>query len=132
MLSRFERHAGPVILTTNLRTNIDGAFLRRFQQIVEFPAPDVAARERLWVKLLPPNAPCSAGVDPGALARSVRLSGGAIHNAAFFASVLARDAGDAISGRHLARAVWAELNKDNRQVRRSELGDLADHLEEIA
>ncbi len=130
MLSRFERHAGPVILTTNLRTNIDAAFLRRFQQIVDFPAPDVAARERLWAKLLPAKAPRGAGVDPGALASSVRLSGGAIHNAAFFAAVLARDAGDEITGRHLAHAVWAELNKDNRHVRRSELGELAAHLED--
>ncbi len=130
MLSRFERHAGPVILTTNLRTNIDAAFLRRFQQIVDFPAPDAGAREKLWEKLLPAKAPRTADVDAGALASVVRLSGGAIHNAAFFASVLARDSGDAISGRHIARAVWAELNKDNRQVRRSELGPLADYLEE--
>lgn len=130
MLSRFERHAGPVILTTNLRTNIDAAFLRRFQQIVNFPAPDAGAREKLWHQLLPANAPRVADMDAGALAKAVRLSGGAIHNAAFFASVLAREAGDAISGRHIARAVWAELNKDNRQVRLSELGDLAEYLEE--
>ena len=130
MLSRFERHAGPVILTTNLRTNIDAAFLRRFQQIVDLPAPDASAREKLWERLLPENAPRSAEVDTGALASAVRLSGGAIHNAAFFASILARDDGDAISGRHLARSVWAELNKDNRQVRRSELGPLAEYLEE--
>lgn len=132
MLSRFERHAGPVILTTNLRTNIDAAFLRRFQQIVDFPAPDAGARERLWEKLLPATAPRSADMDVGALASEVRLSGGAIHNAAFFASVLAWNDGDAISGRHIARAVWAELNKDNRQVRRSELGSLADYLEKTA
>ncbi len=130
MLSRFERHAGPVILTTNLRTNIDAAFLRRFQQIVDFPAPDAVAREKLWEKLLPANAPRTAQVNTGVLACSARLSGGAIHNAAFFASILARDAGDPISERHIARAVWAELNKDNRQVRRSELGALAEHLEE--
>lgn len=130
MLSRFERHAGPVILTTNLRTNIDAAFLRRFQQIVNFPAPDAGAREKLWHQLLPANAPRAEGMDAGVLARAVRLSGGAIHNAAFFASVLAREAGDAISGRHIARAVWAELNKDNRQVRLSELGTLAEYLEE--
>ena len=55
-----------------------------------------------------------------------------VSTGAMVAAYLARDAGDAISGRHLARAVWAELNKDNRQVRRSELGDLADHLEETA
>lgn len=130
MLSRFERHAGPVVLTTNLRTNIDAAFLRRFQQIVDFPAPDTQARQKLWEKLLPIDAPRTSEIDTGALAGAVRLSGGAIHNAAFFASVLARDDGSPISGRHIARAVWAELNKDNRQVRRSELGPLADYLEE--
>lgn len=130
MLSRFERHAGPVILTTNLRTNIDAAFLRRFQLIVNLPAPDASAREKLWQRLLPEHAPRSAEVNSGALASAVRLSGGAIHNAAFFASVLASDDGEAISGRHIARSVWAELNKDNRQVRRSELGPLVEYLEE--
>lgn len=130
MLSRFERHAGPVILTTNLRSNIDGAFLRRFQQIVDFPAPDTRARKILWKKLLPPRAPRAEGFEGEELASAVRLSGGAIHNAAFFASVLARERGEPIGGEHLARAVWAELNKDNRQVRRSELGPLAAYLEE--
>lgn len=132
MLSRFEHHAGPVILTTNLRSNIDAAFLRRFQQIVDFPAPDAEAREKLWERLLPKNAPRSPEVHTGAIASAVRLSGGAIHNAAFFASILARADGDAISGRHIARSVWAELNKDNRQVRHSELGPLAAYLEETA
>lgn len=130
MLSRFERHAGPVILTTNLRTNIDAAFLRRFQQIVDLPSPDAHARQKLWERLLPKLAPRDAELDTGALASAVRLSGGAIHNAAFFASVLARDDGGVITGRHIARAVWAELNKDNRQVRLSEIGPLADYLEE--
>ena len=130
MLSRFERHAGPVILTTNLRANIDAAFLRRFQQIVDFPAPDTRARRTLWEKLLPANAPRAPELDTGELASAVRLSGGAIHNAAFFASVLACERGVPIAGEHLARAVWAELSKDNRQVRRSELGPLARYLEE--
>ena len=132
MLSRFERHAGPVILTTNLRSNIDAAFLRRFQQIVDFPAPDTNARKVLWEKLLPAGAPRADGLDTGELASAVRLSGGSIHNAAFFASVLARERSEPIGGAHIARAVWAELNKDNRQVRRSELGPLAAYLEEAA
>ncbi len=132
MLSRFERHVGPVILTTNLRSNIDAAFLRRFQQIVDFPAPDANARRALWTKLLPPEAPRASDIDVGELADAVRLSGGAIHNAAFFASILARDSDGPISKRHIARAVWAELKKDNRQVRRSELGLLAEFLEDSA
>jgi SpoVK/Ycf46/Vps4 family AAA+-type ATPase len=129
MLSRFERHAGPVILTTNLRTNIDPAFLRRFQLVVDFPAPDARARARLWAALLPARAP-RAEVDAETLASTARLSGGAIHNASFYASVLAAEEAAPLGPRHLASAVWAELNKDQRQVRRAELGDLADYLED--
>ena len=131
MLSRFERHTGPVILTTNLRSNIDSAFLRRFQLVVDFPAPDTAARTKLWAALLPTSGPREE-VDAEALASAARLSGGAIHNASFYASVLAAEAGAPIGPSHLARAVWAELNKDQRQVRRSELGGLADYLEDEA
>jgi hypothetical protein len=130
MLSRFETHDGPVILTTNLRANIDSAFLRRFQLVVDFPSPDREARARLWSILLPPQAPMEDGITVESLADAVTLGGGSIHNAAVFAAMLAADEGRAISYRHLSRAVWRELNKDSRQVRRSEIGFLANHLEE--
>jgi len=132
MLSRFERHNGPVILTTNLRTNIDSAFLRRFQLVIDFPSPDVQARARLWSKLLPPNAPRAKDVDLDTLAASARLSGGAILNAAQYATILAADNGGKVTGEYLARAVWAELAKENRQIRKSEIGALGVHLEEEA
>ena len=128
MLSRFEAHDGPVILTTNLRANIDSAFLRRFQIVVDFPGPDVEARTRLWSLLLPPAAPRDTCVEPRALADAVKLAGGAIHNAAAYAAMLAANSGKPLNYRHLARAVWSELNKESRQVRQSELGFLADHL----
>ncbi|WP_238366286.1 ATP-binding protein [Mesobacterium pallidum] len=130
MLARFERHAGPVILTTNLRSNVDTAFLRRFQLIVDFPAPDAEARARLWQVLLPRNAPIAPRVNLPALGQAVRLSGGSIRNAADYAAVLAAEAGSPIDLPHLARAVWAELTKDTRQVRKSEIGLLAEYLEE--
>jgi hypothetical protein len=132
LLSRFESHAGPVILTTNLRSNVDTAFLRRFQLVIDFPAPDRAARARLWDVLLPPKAPRAAGLDLPALAEAARLSGGAIRNAAHYAAILAAETGQPIGLPHLARAIWAELNKDGRQVRRTEIGFLAGHLEEAA
>ncbi len=131
MLSRFERHAGPVILTTNLRSNIDAAFLRRFQMVVDFPSPDAAARAALWSALLPPGAPRDPALDIEALAGAARLSGGAIQNAAHYAAVLAAEAGRPIAPRHVARAVWAELGKENRQIRPAEIGPLAAHLEEV-
>ena len=126
MLSRFERHDGPVILTTNLRTNIDAAFLRRFQQVVDFPAPDArrprqalgqrssrparrarrTSTPRRW--RAPPAFPAARSTTPPSTPRCSPAEEAA-----------------PLAPRHLARAVWAELNKDNRQVRRSELGALA-------
>ena len=130
LLSRFERHMGPVILTTNLRSNVDSAFLRRFQLIVDFPGPDAAARHALWELLLPPKAPRAEALDLALLGADVRLSGGSIQNAAHYAAVMAAEAESPIGPTHIARAVKAELSKDGRQIRKAELGHLADHLPE--
>ncbi|MDX1342145.1 MAG: ATP-binding protein [Reinekea sp.] len=130
MLSRFERHIGPVILTTNLRANIDPAFLRRFQMVVDFPSPDRHARTQLWNLLLPPKAPRDASLNLQDIADAARLSGGSIQNAAHYATVLAAEVQSAIKPEHIARAVWAELSKENRQIRKSEIGTLATFLEE--
>lgn len=132
MLSRFERHMGPVILTTNLRSNVDSAFLRRFQLVVDFPAPNAGARAKLWKVLLPPKAARTKRLDLAAVAEAVRLSGGSIENAANYAAILAAEAGQAIDLPHIARAVWAELMKDGRSVRKSEIGFLSAHLAEDA
>ena len=48
LLTRIEAHDGPCILTTNLRKQLDSAFTRRFQLVVEFPRLDAAARSELW------------------------------------------------------------------------------------
>jgi hypothetical protein len=130
MLSRFERHMGPVILTTNLRANVDNAFLRRFQLVVDFPAPDAGAREKLWQVLLPSKAPRAQRLNLGKIAHAVRLSGGSIENAAHYATILAAEAGEPIDLQHIARAVWAELMKDGRKVRESEIGFLSEYLVE--
>jgi len=130
MLSRFERHMGPVILTTNLRSNVDSAFLRRFQLVVDFPPPDASARADLWSLLLPPKAPRAKGLDLAQIGESVRLSGGSIANAANYAAILAAKNSTPIDHSHIARAVRAELLKESRQIRKSEMGILSDHLTE--
>lgn len=131
MLSRFEMHDGPVVLTTNLRANIDAAFLRRFQVVVDFPTPDQDMRSALWQRLLPPGAPLDGAVDVAALGAAAPLPGGGIHNAAIYAAILAAHENGPIGPSHLARACWRELNKEARNVRLSELGALAEHLPEM-
>lgn len=55
LLQRIEDFPGMVVLATNLRSNIDEAFSRRFQSIVYFPMPDEETRYELWEKMLPQN-----------------------------------------------------------------------------
>ena len=52
LLQRIEDFPGIVILATNLRSNIDEAFSRRFQSVVYFPMPREELRIELWKKML--------------------------------------------------------------------------------
>jgi len=128
LLARIEEHEGPCILTTNLRTQIDKAFSRRFQMVVEFPRPDESARARLWSLLVPPRAPRDEEVDFDLLARSVNLTGGGIKNAALHAAYLAAGDKGCISMAHIAVGVFRELAKDRPQLSRNDLGPLAEYL----
>jgi hypothetical protein len=130
LLTRIEAHDGPCILTTNLRKQLDPAFTRRFQMVVEFPRPDAAARAELWHRLLPPKAPLAAPVNPALLGDAVALSGGSIRNAALHAAYLAASQGGEIGLPQLAHAIWRELAKEGRELALQDLGPLAAHLPE--
>ena len=128
LLARIEQHAGPCILTTNLRDHLDHAFYRRFQVVVEFPVPDVAARCMLWQRLMPAAAPREPDVDPAYLGEAVSLTGGSIRNAALHAAYLAADADRAITLSDIALSVWRELTKSGKPVSPSDLGPLIRYL----
>lgn len=117
LLQRIEGFPGLVILATNLRKNIDAAFTRRLQVIVEFPAPDVAGRARIWRKVWPAAAPVDPSVDPVLLAERFDLSGGHIRNIALAAAYAAAYEGAAITLRHVFDAARAEYRKLDKLVR---------------
>ena len=76
LLQRIEAFNGVVILASNLRRNIDDAFLRRFQSVVYFPtAQGPAERLRLWRERLPPRAALEPAHRPGAPGRAARALG---------------------------------------------------------
>jgi len=55
LLQRMEDYNGLVILATNMKNNIDEAFIRRFNLILKFPFPDENQRALIWQKSLPGN-----------------------------------------------------------------------------
>lgn len=131
LLQRLEASDGLVILTSNLKDNIDPAFTRRFHFVVHFPRPGAAERRRLWRLAFPQEAPLAPDVDLDALAR-LDMTGAGITAAARTAALAAADGGgDAIAMRHVVRGVARQFQREARLLRPAELGPHA-HLLDAA
>lgn len=114
LLTRLESFDGLAILTSNLRKNIDPAFLRRLEFHVEFNEPGLRERVALWRVHLPDGAPLGADVDLQELAARYPVVGGLIRNAAVAAAFLAAEAGTAIERAHLIHALRREYEKSGK------------------
>ncbi|RZU11350.1 ATPase family protein associated with various cellular activities (AAA) [Kribbella rubisoli] len=115
LLQRVERFNGLVVLATNLRQNIDPAFSRRMDYIVEFELPDTPSRLRLWEIHLPAEIR-APGVDLDELAWRHAVPGGWIRNAAIGAAYLAAREGGAVTYGQLLTALRREYAKDSRSM----------------
>lgn len=78
LLQRIENYNGLAILSSNMKGNIDDAFIRRFQSMVYFPCPSVDERLRLWRKAFHKSAIRSDDVDLPFIAKKHILTGGDI------------------------------------------------------
>ena len=78
ILQEMESLHGIMIATTNLVSNLDGAFERRFLYKVKFEKPDATVRSRIWQEMIPDLSDKSADI----LANTYDLSGGQIENIA--------------------------------------------------
>ncbi len=114
LLARLERFEGLAILSTNLRQNIDPAFIRRLEFVVDFDEPGLAERTALWRCHLPSGAPLAPDVDLPELATLYPIVGALIRNAAVAAGFLAAAAATPITRTHLVGAVRREYEKSSR------------------
>jgi MoxR-like ATPase len=114
LLQRVEAYRGLAVLTTNMKSALDQAFLRRIRFIVSFPFPDAAAREQIWRRQFPAGAPLGE-IDFAALAR-INLPGGNIRSIAVNAAFKAADAGTRIEQSLLMTAAHEEFAKLERSM----------------
>ncbi|MFJ5696418.1 ATP-binding protein [Arthrobacter sp. NPDC093125] len=121
LLQRMETFDGLAVLATNLRANIDEAFTRRLDVLVDFPLPDAAHRSVLWDRCLR-TLDRSADIDLGFLGKAFELAGGSIRSAAITAAYLAAEDGGTVTMRHLVTAVQREYRKLGRLMLESEFG----------
>ena len=91
LLQRIEEYNGLVILASNLKSNIDDAFLRRFQTVVRFPIPSPKERYVIWQKAFSEKCTFAGDIDLVAIADDYEIPGGSIINAVQYASLMALD-----------------------------------------
>jgi hypothetical protein len=123
LLQRMESYGGLAILTTNLRSALDAAFMRRIRFIVEFPFPDRAERARIWERAFPASTP-TEGLDAARLAQ-LSVAGGGIKNVALGAAFLAADANEPVQMAHVLRAARGEYAKLARPLTDAEVAGWA-------
>ncbi|MGW0436448.1 AAA family ATPase [Micromonospora sp. NPDC003197] len=122
LLQRMETFDGLAVLATNLRANLDEAFTRRLDIVVDFPVPDEDARGALWERCLGDRVPRSNDVDLDFLAQAFELAGGHIRSAAVTAAYLAAGLGRPVGMAELIGAVGREYRKLGRLTLESEFG----------
>jgi AAA+ superfamily predicted ATPase len=120
LLQRMEAYRGLALLTTNLKSALDTAFLRRLRFVVDFPFPDAIQRAGIWRRVFPARTPVQ-GLDPARLAR-LAVAGGAIRTMAINAAFLAARDQTEVRPEHLAAAARQEYAKLGKPATPAEFG----------
>jgi ATP-dependent 26S proteasome regulatory subunit len=119
LLQRMEAYHGLAILTTNMKSSLDTAFMRRIKFIVEFPFPDASQRALIWKQVFPPRVPTDS-LNFEKLAR-LNVVGGNIRNIALNAAFLAAEVQGPVCMEHLLHAARGEYAKIGKSLTDSEI-----------
>ena len=114
LLQAMESYRGLAVLTTNMRSALDPAFLRRLQFVVTFPFPGPAERARIWMRAFPPTTP-TRDLNIAKLAQ-LSVAGGNIRAIALHAAFAAAEAGGPVGMAEVLRAAVVEYAKLERPL----------------
>lgn len=114
LLQRIEDYNGMVILASNLRKNLDEAFIRRFQSLVHFPKPGKIERKQLWQQTVPKDLPLSKEVNLERVVKHYELTASQISNIVqgCFIDALAQNEKE-ITRENLSKNMRLEFGKEN-------------------
>ncbi len=122
LLQKMEEYEGVVILATNMRNNLDEAFVRRMHFTVDFPFPDEDSRLRIWQNIFPDETPLDRNIDFDFLKKNFKITGGNIKNIALAAAFYAADDGKAVTMEHLVQAGKREFQKMGKLCVKEDFG----------
>lgn len=117
LLQRIENHPGLVILASNFKTNIDTAFTRRFQSIIEFEVPSYSERLKLWQNNLPKGIRIAEDVNLNEISKKYDITGANIVNIIQYACLRTlEDENESINLDHLLQGIKKEYAKEGKMM----------------
>ncbi|WP_130735393.1 ATP-binding protein [Flavobacterium sp. J27] len=117
LLQQIEDFPGVVILASNLRSNMDEAFTRRFQTTIHFNMPSAEERYQLWENAFSGVCSLSEEIDLYQIAEDYELAGGAIINVLRYCALAAIGRNDTkVSKQELLKGIKREFSKENKTI----------------
>lgn len=117
LLQRIEDFPGFIILASNLKGNMDEAFSRRFQSIINFKMPSANERKKLWEKAFSDTCILDTEIDLQQIAEKYELAGGAIINVLRYCALAAVQRNDTIVlKQELLEGIRREFKKLNKTM----------------
>ncbi|WP_373524356.1 ATP-binding protein [Aquiflexum sp.] len=117
LLQRIEDFDGLVILCTNFKNNIDEAFFRRFQLVLDFEIPDYRQRLILWKNAVTDEFQFEKRIDLEELSEKFELTGASIINVLHFCTLKALERGNRmISKEDILAGIKIEKIKQGKSI----------------
>ena len=117
LLQRVEDYNGLVVLSTNLKTNIDDAFARRFQSVIQFKIPNAEQREQLWRNSFSEKTVFDKEVNLPEISKKYEITGGAILNVVRYCSLMAMSRNNnIILNSDIVNGIKKEFHKEGKTI----------------
>ncbi len=126
LLQQMEEYEGVILMATNLLQNIDEAFMRRINFVINFPFPAADVRKEIWENFLNTGMPVEENLDLDFLSKQFEVSGGSIKNIVVHAAFLAAAEGVKTDMRLLLKSALYEMRKNNQIVLKEDLKQYTD------
>jgi len=116
LLQRMEDFPGLLILATNLKSNMDEAFARRFQSMIYFPQPSTTLRLKLWKNTLQ-QFEIEENVNLKEIAKNYELTGGTIINVLSYIGLKSAEKGKkVVSKQDIIHGIRKEFRKEGKTI----------------
>jgi len=117
LLQRIEMHAGLVILASNMKSNIDASFTRRFNTIIEFENPGIPERMLIWKNYLPDSVKLESKISLKEISKNYELTGANIVNVIHFAGLRTLEKeSDTVTYADILNGIRKEYEKEGKMI----------------